>query len=137
MTELSLLRTVRFKASHRYGVKEWTEEENRAVFGDNVDPHSHDWSMEVTVTGPVHDDTGFVVDLTALDLALREEVLDRLEGADINQAVPEVRDGTLQPSTENLARWFFERLSPRIPGPARLARVRLFEGPDLGAEYTG
>ena len=53
---------------------------------------------------------------------------------DLNALVPEVRAGRVQPSTEALARWLWERLEPRIPGSARLARVRVAEGPELAAE---
>jgi len=41
------------------------------------------------------------------------------------------------PSTENLARWFWERLAPRIPGSASLVRVRVEESDTLAAEYEG
>ena len=49
--------------------------------------------------------------------------------------VPEVADGDMQPSTESLARWVFEHLSPAVPAPARLDAVLVFESPDLGARY--
>ena len=50
-------------------------------------------------------------------------VLGVLDGADLNQVVPEMGSGHLQPSTEALARWAWERLAEQIPEPAHLIRV--------------
>jgi 6-pyruvoyl-tetrahydropterin synthase len=79
--------------------------------------------------------TGFVVDLPELDRILAREITERLDGADLNVAIPEVAGGEVQPGTEALARIFFERLEPLIPGEARLERVRVAESEGLAAEY--
>jgi 6-pyruvoyl-tetrahydropterin synthase len=84
----------------------------------------------------VDPETGFVVDLAALD-ALLDRVVEPLDQRDLNRVIPEVRDGSIQPSTESLARWFWSRLAPEIPGDARLERVRVAELPGLAAEYRG
>ena len=60
-----------------------------------------------------------------------------LDGADLNQAIPEMSSGRLQPSTEVLARWAWEQIADRIPDPARLIRVRVAESAGLAAEYDG
>ena len=136
MRGVRLLRTLRFRAEHHYGHADWTAERNREAFGGQVRSHAHDWNVTVTVVGPPDEATGFVVDLRTLDRALRD-VVGPLDGADLNEVIPEVRCGDMQPSTENLARWLFERLEPRIVGGARLERVRVAEGPDLAGEFPG
>lgn len=80
--------------------------------------------------------TGFVVDLSELDRILDREITGPLDGADLNVAIPEVAGGEVQPGTEALARIFFERLEPLIPGDARLERVRVAESEELAAEYA-
>lgn len=134
MTEARLVRRVRFRAVHRYGWPDRSEAENRRVFGAQAEPHAHDWTVEVQVVGPLDVDTGFVMDLEALDRTLGE-VIGGWDGGDLNELVPPVRAGHLQPSTEALARWLYGELAERLPGPARLDRVRVFESPELGAEY--
>ena len=65
------------------------------------------------------------------------EVLGVLDGADLNQVIPEMSSGHPQPSTEALARWAWERLAEQIPEPAYLIRVRVAESTGLAAEYDG
>jgi hypothetical protein len=76
-----LTRTVRFAAAHRYHRPEWSEERNREVFGACANPHGHghNYLLEVTVAGVPDPDTGFSVDLGALDRLLREEVVAPLD----------------------------------------------------------
>lgn len=135
MTHASLVRAVRFHATHHYALPGEAPGESRAVFGDAVEPHGHDYRLEVTVRGPIDDRTGGVVDLGALDRLLSERVVERLDGADLNAEVPPVASGGLQPTTEVLARWLFELLAPEMPGDAELVRIRLAESDDLAAVY--
>ena len=135
MPDASLTRIVSFSAGHHYRRADWDEARNRAAFGGSMTPHGHNYRLFVTVVGPVDPDTSFLVDLPALDHLLRTEVVERLDQQDLNEAIPEVREGRMLPSTEALARWFWERLSPSIPPPARLLRVRVEESATLMAEY--
>jgi 6-pyruvoyl-tetrahydropterin synthase len=134
MTQARLIRRARFTASHHYGWAEWSEEENRTVFGAQVEAHRHDWMVEVHVAGPVDETTGFAVDLEALD-SLLAAAMTGWDGGDLNVVVPEVAEGTLQPTTENLARLLYRRLEGAIPAPTRLVEVAVFESSDLGARY--
>jgi len=136
MGEATLVRTVRFQARHRYRHRDWTEAENREAFGTNVDVHAHDYTVVVTVRGAMDRRTGFVVDLGELDELLRD-VVRPLDGQDLHDAIPEAREGAMMPSTESLAAWFWDRLAERIPGGARLVRVRVQESDALAAEYEG
>lgn len=136
-TEAALIRTVRFRAEHRYGRSDWPRERNEAVFGaENLRAHGHEYAVEVTVRGPVDADTGFVAPLGELDGLLADEVVGRLDGRSLNESVPAFREGALQPSTEALAGWIWGRLRGRIPGGARLVRIRVFESDELGAEVS-
>lgn len=144
--EARLVRTIRFRAMHHYRRAAWTEAENRAVFGAQTDPHAHDWRVEVHAVGPVDPVTGWCVDLGALDAALA--ALTRgWDGGDLNAAVPEVAEGRMMPSTENLARWLHARLGEALGGPdaaeatagpaPRIVEVRVFESDDLGSVWPG
>lgn len=134
MSEARVIRRFRFRATHRYGRAAWSEDENRHAFGDQTEPHAHDWTLELHIVGPVDPLTGFLVDLGALDEAACKLVTG-WDGGDLNELVPPVREGRIQPTTEALARWIFQTLEREIQGEARLDRVRVFESPELGAEY--
>lgn len=136
MGEASLVRSARFSAEHRYWRDDWSDDENRRVFGAASEPHRHDWTVEVTVRGPIDERTGFIVDLRALD-GLLGALVERLHGSDVNRAIPEVGAGLMVPTTESMARWFWERMVSGVPGGARLVRVRVAESDTLAAEYEG
>jgi 6-pyruvoyltetrahydropterin/6-carboxytetrahydropterin synthase len=134
MSRASLLRVVRFSATHRYGVSTWTGAENSAAFGGLTEVHEHAFRAEIVVEGIPHPVTGFVVDLPELDRILLEEVVGPLDGAHLNDAVADFREGLLQPSTEALARWIGDRVRARLVPPTHLRLVRVWESEDLAGE---
>ncbi|HVT39163.1 MAG TPA: 6-carboxytetrahydropterin synthase [Gemmatimonadaceae bacterium] len=105
MAMVSLTRRVSFRASHRYRRADWSNAKNETVFGPRAlqEYHSHSYVCDVTVSGPVNKDTGMIVDLRILDGALRTEVVERLDGRNLNIDVPEFCDGAQIPTGENLA----------------------------------
>jgi 6-pyruvoyltetrahydropterin/6-carboxytetrahydropterin synthase len=131
-----LTRKAEFSASHYYWNEAWTEAENERVFGRcaNRNGHGHNYTLEVTVAGNVDPVTGFVVDLKQLKDVMEREVISAYDHRHLNLEVPEFRETI--PTTENIAVAVWRRLDGRIPG-ARLHRVRVYEMPDLFAEYAG
>lgn len=139
MTRAELTRRVRFSAAHRYWRPEWSDARNHETFGPcaNEHGHGHNYELEVTVSGTIDEQTGFCVDLAALDALLRREVVDRLDHRHLNHDVPEFGAGRAVPSSENLLRWLWPRVAQGLPGGARLERMRLSEDRDLTVELRG
>ena len=133
-----LTRVVHFSAAHRYYRPEWSEEQNRAVFGACANPHGHghNYSLEVTVAGTPDPSTGFCVDLGALDRLLRETVIEPLDHQHVNHSLPEFGEGGLVPTTENLVVWIWRRIALALK-EARLVRLRLREDANLFVDYYG
>lgn len=135
-----LTRKAEFAAAHYYWNDHWSAEENARVFGKcaNRNGHGHNYTLEVTVAGQVDPVTGFVVDLKKLKDLMNTEVVDIYDHRHLNHEVPEFRDRI--PTTENMAISIWERLHGAIlhqlPG-ATLHRVRIYENPDLFADYYG
>jgi len=132
--EARLIRTLRFRATHRYWRPDWPAERNRRVFRAQSDPHVHDWRVEVHVAGPVDAETGWCADVGALDADIGV-VLAGWEGGDLNALVPDVAQGRMTPSTENLARWIYSRLAERLERPLRVLEVRVFESDEFGSAW--
>jgi 6-pyruvoyltetrahydropterin/6-carboxytetrahydropterin synthase len=122
-----------FSAGHRYHVAEWSAEENARVFGRLTVPHGHNYTLDVTVRGPIDPRTGMVIDLGELKAIVNAAVIERFDHADLN-ADALFRDRI--PTTENLAIAVWELLAPTL-GPDRLARVRVWEDPTLFVDYDG
>jgi 6-pyruvoyltetrahydropterin/6-carboxytetrahydropterin synthase len=131
-----LTRKAEFSASHYYWNEAWTAEENGRVFGKcaNKNGHGHNYTLEVTVAGEVDATSGFVVDLKQLKDVMEREVVGVYDHRHLNKEVPEFE--TMIPTTENIAIAVWKRLMGKIPG-AQLHRVRVYEMPDLFADYYG
>jgi len=134
---LRLERRYRFSASHLYRRPEWSDEENRRRFGKcSIEPgHGHNYRLWVVVAGKVDPETGFIVDLAALDELVREKILEPLDHHHLNHAIPEFASGENVPTSENLLTWIRHRLQPAIPGKARLHALRLAEDEDLSCTW--
>lgn len=138
MPSASLTRRISFSAAHRYSRPEWSAEKNASTFGACAWPnfHGHTYVCDITVSGPIDDKTGFVVDLGILDPILKKEVMDRFDHRNINLDVAEFADGRLVPTGENLARYIFERIEKELPKPAKVTRVTVGEDDSLSATYS-
>jgi 6-pyruvoyltetrahydropterin/6-carboxytetrahydropterin synthase len=90
--------------------------------------HGHSFRVELVVEGPVNPDTGWFLDFGELFDAWRPlgEVLD-------HNYLNEV-EGLSNPTSENLARWVWDRVKPAIPS---LAQVNVSETCNSRCEYKG
>jgi 6-pyruvoyltetrahydropterin/6-carboxytetrahydropterin synthase len=131
-----LTRKADFSAAHFYWNPAWSEEENQRVFGKcaNRQGHGHNYTLEVTVAGEIDPVSGFVVDLKQLKEILEQEVVSVYDHRHLNHEVPEFAHTI--PTTENIAIAIWHRLDGKVPN-AKLHRVRVYEMPDLFADYFG
>lgn len=90
--------------------------------------HGHSFRVEIHVRGPVDDDLGWVMDFADLRAAF-DPLFQRLDHHYLNE-VP----GLENPTSENLARWIWRELGPRLP---QLSRVVVHETCTSGASYAG
>lgn len=81
--------------------------------------------------------TGFVVDLKWLKDVIERDVMAAYDHRHLNLEVPEFANTI--PTTENIAIATWRRLEPAVSsaGGAQLSRVRVYETPDIFAEYRG
>ncbi len=131
-----LTRKAEFSSAHYYYNEQWSQQENERVFGKcaNRNWHGHKYTLEVTVAGEVDPASGFVVDLKQLKEIIDREVIQAYDHRHLNLEVPEFRSTV--PTTENIAIAVWGRLVGKIAS-ARLHYVRVYETPDLFAEYRG
>ncbi|AMW05391.1 6-pyruvoyl trahydropterin synthase family protein [Gemmatimonas phototrophica] len=138
MPRTSLTRRVMFAAAHRYRRPDWSDQENADIFGACAHPHyhGHSYVCDVTVAGPVDEETGFVVDLGFLDNVLQREVRERFDHRNISLDVPEFADGKMIPTGENLARFICDRVQAALSHTsARVIKVHLAEDAMLSCSY--
>jgi 6-pyruvoyltetrahydropterin/6-carboxytetrahydropterin synthase len=124
-----------FSASHRLHSPEMSADENQSTYGkcNNPHGHGHNYTLQVTVSGPVDQSTGMVCNLVDLDQCIEREVLSRFHLENLN-VLQEFADTV--PTTENLCIQIFEILQRSFP-LAHLDKVRLEETMMNSFEYTG
>ena len=131
-----LTRKAEFSAAHFYWNDALSPEENQRIFGKcaNRNGHGHNYTLEVTVAGDIDPVTGFVVDLKQLKDILECEVVSVYDHRHLNLEIADFQ--TTIPTTENIAIAIWRRLSGKIPN-TKLHRVRVYEMPDLFADFYG
>jgi 6-pyruvoyltetrahydropterin/6-carboxytetrahydropterin synthase len=137
MTRVRITRRVHFSAAHRLHRPEWSEEKNARIFGDCSNPnwHGHNYEMDVTVSGPVDRETGFVMDLKVLRDVVEASVVKDVDHRNLNLDVSWMKG--IIPSTENFVVAIWNRLLDRMPDGVRLERLVLWETPRNSVEYAG
>ena len=123
-----LTRSYHFPAAHILCNPDYSDEMNQRVFGKCANPegHGHNYEVEVSVTGPIDEDTGCIIPLSELDELFDRAVRDAYAFRMLNDLD---EFGTLVPTAENIARRMHERLTEALPekSAARIAHVRLQE----------
>jgi len=130
-----LSRRYLFSASHRLLSEAMSNEENQTTYGKCNNPygHGHNYTVEVTVSGPVDPQTGMVCNLTDLDGFIGREVLVRFDHENLNM-LPQFAHEV--PTTENLCIQIYE-IVQRGFHLAHLERVRIEETMMNSFEYSG
>src|SRR5262245_6357425 len=90
--------------------------------------HGHSFKVELSLVGPVDAQTGWFLDYGRVD-ELFEPLRLRLDHYYLNEI-----DGLENPTSENLARWIWDRLRPRLPA---LSAVIVHETCDARCIYRG
>ena len=95
--------------------------------------HGHNWKVEVVCEGPELDGAGLLIDYRELKRATML-IVDRLDHTLLNDLEP-FRE-KWNPSSEHIARYFFEELKQSIPaGAVTLKKIRVWETDSSFAEY--
>jgi 6-pyruvoyltetrahydropterin/6-carboxytetrahydropterin synthase len=136
MPLVTVTRRLRFNAAHRLHNPALSAKENRTLFGRDNNPHGHghNYELEVSVTGPIDDRTGYVIDLGELQRIVEDELISQLDHRHMNMDVPFLRG--VNPTSENIVVACWRVLESRLT-PGRLTRLRLHETENNYVEYDG
>ena len=133
---VTVSRSAHFNAAHRLYRKDWSEEQNNAVFGkcNNANFHGHNYELIVSVTGEIDPQTGYVIDIKILKDIIADEVETPFDHKNLNLDVPDFAD--LNPTAENIAVVIWNRIRRRIDSAMDL-EVVLYETPRNFVTYRG
>src|SRR5690606_41592367 len=88
---VTVSRKAHFNAAHRLYRKDWTSEQNDAVFGlcNNPNFHVHNYEIIVSVTGKINPETGYVIDMKELKDIIYNDVEITFDHKNLNLVVVE------------------------------------------------
>jgi 6-pyruvoyltetrahydropterin/6-carboxytetrahydropterin synthase len=99
-------------------------------------PHGHNYKVRITLAGEQLDKAGLLLDFKDLREVMRH-VIDRLDHQMINDLEPFT---AMNPSAENLAKYFYEQTNNRLNGVTRgcvrVKNVTIFETDTTTATYS-
>lgn len=90
--------------------------------------HGHSFKIELAIAGPVDEQTGWFLDYEDVD-RVWAPLYEQLDHRYLNEI-----EGLDNPTSENLARWLWDRIKPKLEW---LERVTVYETCDARCEYEG
>lgn len=106
----------------------------RGYKGKCENVHGHNYRVQVSIEGPQLDGIGLLVDFTDVKRALRE-IIAGIDHQFLNDLEP---FKTVNPSAENMAKYFHEQMTARLkamPPGARLTEAVVWETDTAFAVY--
>jgi 6-pyruvoyltetrahydropterin/6-carboxytetrahydropterin synthase len=124
--KVAVFRKEHFNAAHRLFCPDWSDAENKRVFGacSNPNYHGHNYELVVKVIGYPDPITGFVINTKDLSTIVQEEVISKFDHKNLNLDTDAFKN--LNPSAENIAIVIYNLLRPRITESLEL-KIRLYE----------
>ena len=132
---ITMTRRIVFSAAHADWIAALSKAENEAIFGANasLEPYGHNYTLDVSVDGPIDPRTGMVFNIKELDRIVREQVIQVLDRKFINRSVPAFCDRAV--TVESLTEFIAERLRPALPSNVTLSGIRLEQTPERFAVW--
>jgi 6-pyruvoyltetrahydropterin/6-carboxytetrahydropterin synthase len=106
----------------------------RGYKGKCENPHGHNYRVQVSLEGPQLDHIGLLVDFTQLKEVMRT-IIKRLDHQFLNDLEPFT---TVNPSAENMAKYFYDQISGSLkdlPPGAHVSNVIVWETDTAMAQY--
>ena len=103
----------------------------RGYRGKCENVHGHNYRVQLTIEGPALDPVGLLVDFGEVKRLVRS-VVARLDHQFLNELPP---FDSLNPSAENIAKYFYDEISARLESPTRLGQVKIWETDITSATY--
>jgi 6-pyruvoyltetrahydropterin/6-carboxytetrahydropterin synthase len=135
---ITIQRRADFCASHYFWVPTWSYEENVRAFGPTANRfgHGHNYELIVSISGPVDEKTGMVMNLKEVKRMLEEAVIQPLDFKCFNRQVPFFQDN--QPTLEALSVYIYRRLERALATvELTLAWIEIRDCRELGVLYDG
>jgi 6-pyruvoyltetrahydropterin/6-carboxytetrahydropterin synthase len=133
--EATLTIKTHFSAAHRLASPALSDAENYEIYGKCARPngHGHNYHLEVSVAGEIDSRTGMLVDLTQLQKAIDEYIVEPFDHTFLNKDIPYFSQ--IVPTAENIAFYIAQTLKEPIAAlGVELDKIKLIESPNNSCE---
>jgi len=134
-----LTRVEHFNAAHKLYNKNWSEEQNKEIFGKcaNENWHGHNYELHVTVKGVPDPETGFIYNAKLLGDLIKDVIVEKVDHRNLNLDVDFMKGKFT--SAENFAMGIWNELKPHVEkgNNVKLHAVKLVETQKIYVEYFG
>ncbi|KAF7989564.1 hypothetical protein HCN44_008238 [Aphidius gifuensis] len=122
-----LTRRESISSCHRLHSPHLSEEENKKTYGkcNNYWGHGHNYTVEVTVRGPVDSKTGMVINIADLKIYMHKVLMEQLDHKNLDKDVEYFK--SVVSTTENVAIYIFNELKKLMDKPSLLYEVKIWE----------
>jgi 6-pyruvoyltetrahydropterin/6-carboxytetrahydropterin synthase len=133
---ISVTRKSHFNAAHRLNNPKWSVEKNQEFFGlcNNENYHGHNYDLDVTVSGELDKESGYLIDMKELSTLIEIEIESRFDHKNLNLDTEEFKN--LNPTAENIAIIIWNILRKKIDEKFSL-KICLYETSRNFVEYSG
>ena len=123
---ISVIRKEHFNSAHRLHNPNWSDEKNASFYGkcNNPNYHGHNYNLEVTITGELNEESGYLIDMKYLSDIIKEEILNPFDHKNLNLDVEDFKN--LIPTAENMAIVMYNKLLNRIDNNLEI-KIKLYE----------
>jgi len=95
--------------------------------------HGHNWKVKVDVTATKLNSVGIAIDFLELK-KITWQVVGRFDHNNFNQLAPFDK---INPTAENIAKYFYDEITVLLPVEIRLNKVEIFETDEYRVSYGG
>ena len=124
--KVSVIRKEHFNAAHRLHNPNWSDEKNASFYGkcNNPNYHGHNYNLEVTITGELNLESGYLIDIKELSDIIKEEILNPFDHKNLNLDVEDFKN--VIPTAENMSIVMYNKLRNRIDNNLEI-KIKLYE----------
>ncbi|MGA1980467.1 MAG: 6-carboxytetrahydropterin synthase [Sedimentisphaerales bacterium] len=111
-----------FRASHQLALPD----------GSKEPLHNHNWVVTANISSDKLDNMGFVMDFCRLKETL-DKTIAEFDNVPLDSIDYFQRNNS---SAENVAKYIFDKLGPKLPGGVELRSIRVVEEPGCSAKFS-
>ncbi|MDD5063626.1 MAG: 6-carboxytetrahydropterin synthase [Phycisphaerae bacterium] len=110
----------------------WASHQLALPDGSKEPLHHHNWAVVAKVSGDNLDGMGLVMDFGQLKAKV-DEITSGFDNVQLDRIDYFQRNN---PSAENVAKYIFDKLEPKLPNGVKLRSVRVAEEPGCSAKFS-